>query len=831
MTNSDDIVFGPFLTNLFGDRYLHPVNHGVFNKLGSKEMYRQRYGELFAEKNSLFVVLGTDSGLLLKYLQNTELGSGCRLLVIEFPELISRIQDVMSFDSLPKNVILASPEDWQDKLEGLNFSTYVYLEKLQLLESFGAADGHLPEYKEVFWALQQRLELENWRIKAELGSELFFMRQLENLAENRYESYCLKDIFPGKTAVLLGAGPSLDLLLPWVMQNREKLVILAVSRISRRLQDVGLTPHMVFSTDPLTTSYRVCKEMHLFDKSVLFVGAYHACPQLVGQWYGRNLYVGPRVPWKSTLNRENYDLSGPTVTNTALNVARNMGFEKIILAGFDLCHSKEGYTHATGSNERETGPQIGRGRELLVETYAGYMAQTTQAYFSAMEDLALQAIEAGKQNCRLVNVAAGAAAIANIDFLPVDEITLADGSVDVESTLAAALPEDSAASTRRDFKEVLNELGRVTVRLKKIGTLAKEALDCNDGLFGRKGKVPDFKYKLKMDKIEKRLNRDFTDLVPLVKSFGLRWFVKTTRPDVEAEWSDEEIEETGRLYYETYVASCRELVTLISAASERIECRLEEFQLQPDFKKLFACWQRDKLPGRARLWLERYDKSSLAGDDLEQLREMAARFLAETQIPFVMDREEWFNPAGVKSKALLLYRRQALGELEQLQDGVANYREKLEIAQQIDYLLEGYIAELKDQPDLAFDAYHKLITDEIHPLTEEALVRIVSLSLDLEDRENALLALECLTGVAPNYQPNYAAMLKLLGRYEEAAEVYGDYLTKVPEDVVAMVKLGQLYNELNATDAACTAFRYVLELDPENSTAKILLAELEGNGC
>jgi len=831
MTISNPIELGSFLTNLFGDRYLHTVNHSVFNKLGSKEMFRQRFGDLFTQKNSLFVILGTDSGLLLKYLQNTELGAGSRFLVIEFPELINRVQEIMSLESLPQNVILATPEDWQGKLEELNFTTYVYLEKLNLLEAFCVVDGYIPEYKEMFWILQQRLELDNWKVKAELGSELFLIRQLENIAENRYESYCLKNLFPGKTAVLLGAAPSLDRLLPWVLKNREKLVILAVSRISRRLQQAGLTPHVVFSTDPLATSYRACKEMHLFDKSVLFVGAYHACPQLVGQWHGRTLFVGPRVPWESKLNRENYDLSGPTVTNTALSVARNMGFEKIILAGFDLCHSKDGYTHATGSNERETGPQIGRGKELEVKTYAGYMAQTTQAYFAAMENLTLQAILAKKQNCRLINIAASAAAIDDIEYLRPDDIILDEESLDVSSVLASVLPEDSVASVQRDFQEVLTELAMVQARLKKIEKLANEALECNDGLFGRKGKTANYTYKLRMDKIEKKLNRDFADLVRLIKMFGLNWFVKTTRPDPEAEWSDEEIEATGRLYYETYVASCHEISELIEKASERIRWRLEEFQPQPDFKRLIYNWQQDGLSGRARIWLEWHENDSQKGEDRTRIQKISEQFLIETKTPYVMDQEEWFNPGGVKSKALLLFRRKALEELKQLLAGVLTYCENLGTARQIYNLLEGYIAEIEGQTDTALNAYQKLITDEVHFLTEEALLRVVSLSLTLEDHANALLALECLAGIAAYYQPKYAALLKLLGRYEEAMEVYGDYLTKVPDDVSAMVNLGQLYKELNATDAACTAFRYVLDLDPENSAAKILLAELEARGC
>jgi len=822
--------FGSFLTNLFGDRYLHSINHSTFNKVGSKAVYRDHFGDLFTAKNSLFVVVGTDSGLLVKYLREEQLASGSRVVFVEFPDLIERLPQVLDLKTLPETISIVSTECWMEKLEELNFTAYVYLQGLQLVESLGAADANIPEYKELYWRLHHQLDHENWRIKAELGSELFLVRQLENLAENRQPALCLKETFAGKTAIVLGGGPSLDESLPWLLEHRDELVIFAVSRISRRLYEVGLVPHLIFSTDPLSVSFEVSKEMLKFSPSTIFVQAYHVCPYLSGQWRGRTLYLGNRLPWVTELNLENFHLCGPTVTNSALSVAIKMGFKQIFLSGFDLCYTKEGVTHAKGSNESETGPRLGA---ILptVETNAGNTVFTSQAYFGAMEDLAVQAKEAVAKGCKIINLAAGAARVDYVEYQSLDQLRFIPCEQPPELLLQKLLPEDRLEDRRKDLRQLITELNRVGVALQKIQNLAVEALDCNDGLFGRKGKTANFKYKKRMDKIEHKLNRNYPDLVQLVKQFGIRWFLKTTRPDDEAEWTDEEIEQTGRVYYETYIASSRELGEMIDRAVKGLTLRLEELSEQPDVERLIANWEEEGFFGRAQILLDRPQSTAYPVEVRGRLEKLAADFLADLEKTDAWEKETHFDAVGVKSKALLFYRKRALSDLEELHQSIVDYYQDLESAQQLCCLIEGYIAELKEQPEVALDAYQQLMTEDVHSLTEESLTRIASLSLTLKDSENALLALECLAQISPSHQPNYAALLKLTGNYEAAAEVYGDYLTKSPDDTIIMLKLGQLYLEMNAEEAARTAFRYVLEMDPANSAAKTLLEQLGGDNA
>ena len=50
-------------------------------------------------------------------------------------------------------------------------------------------------------------------------------------------------------------------MIPWVREApAQALVIIAVSRICRRLREAGITPHIVVSIDPTEFSFDISKE-------------------------------------------------------------------------------------------------------------------------------------------------------------------------------------------------------------------------------------------------------------------------------------------------------------------------------------------------------------------------------------------------------------------------------------------------------------------------------------------------------------------------------------------------------------------------------------------
>lgn len=827
------VDLGPVLSNQFGDRYLHSVNQGDFNRLGAKEVYRQHFGELFTTPDALFVIIGSDSGLLLKYLDSQEWPSGSRALVIELPEVISRLPEMIDLTALSEHISLVASDAWIDILETLKFPAYVCRETVNLNQSLASRGGYLPAYRAVHEEVKRELTSKSWQIKFELGSEIFIERQLENLAENHTPSLCLKNLFPGKTAILLGGGPSLDEAIPWLLEHRDQVVIIAVSRISRRLREVGLTPHLVFTVDPHLVNYYVSKEMYNFPESVVLVHSYYAQSQLVGQWHGQQLYLGPRVPWQSELNQRNFDPEGPTVTNCALRVAQEMGFSQIVLAGVDLCHTREGLTHAKGSYESSEGPMLSPVAPRI-ENNAGEIVSTTQSYFEALQDLSHLAVDFARQGCQVINMGIGSAKIDGVVFRPLQEVAFASCEDITEERLAQIVPARDVDRCQKDLQQVAEELEAIRGSLREIRNEAAAILNSVGSGSTQKKKLEDFESSIKMK---------YSGLVPLLKQVGnlhaVEEFGSILFP-MSKKNQGRPVGKGSELLHQclkTYTAACDKLTKMLLKAAEKLDSRIYELSDFPDFSKLFQQWgvsgENDPetgTHGRAMLWIRAHSVDGLADTVKEHLTGAVESFNGFIEALAEPNRQRRFDAEGIKSKAATLFRSQAVQELQDMLDGLAYYQD-FEAGRFLSALLTGYVAELADQHDMAMEAYQGVFSDEVNLCTEEALTRIVSLSLGAKNYENALLAMECLASIAPGYQPNYADMLKILGRHEEAIEVYGQYLGQAPDDLSVMLKLGEVYLAMEANESAEVAFRYVLEKDSDNTAARAFLAQIEEKKC
>lgn len=829
LSSRSECPFGPFLANIFGDRYLYPINREAFNKVGSEILYRQRYSHSFALEKTLHIIIGLDSGLLLNHVRAQTPPTGSHFLFVELPEVLERLQSEGLLDNLDDHISCIPGPEFLDTLKTLEFREYFYLDQVQLWQSMGAVDAHMPAYLELYWTAREQLEYLAWNISSSLGNQVFIERQLENLAENRDSVQCLKGLFRGKTAVLLAGGPSLDEALPWVKAHRSKLVVLAVSRIARRLQEVEIVPDLVFSIDPHPVSFDVSKEMLLFGEKTLFVNLYHVVTPLLSNWQGRSVFLGPRFPWDTVLNDSAGYSSGPTVTNVALTAAVDMGFSQIVFAGVDLCFSRSGHSHALGSNEAKAGPQFGK-QDSRVETNGGWQAYTMNSMAQAIPLLGSQAEAALKHNCQFINPAAAAAKIPHVLHQSLAKVELQPLQQPPWQAIVQVLPDDSGQARCDHYQHMLNELTRARTKLQQITKLCTLALKYNDGLFGRGGMTQNFKYKTKLDRIEKTLNRDYKDFVPLIKKFGLREFIKLSTPTASETWSDEEIENMGRQYYQTYCDSVACLLKLVDSARQRLEGRLQEEKDPADLDSLLNFWQQQQEPGRAELWRLRHaeqvvDSPASTQQQLEQMVESFHAMIADRDTAHMSNRKADADPQIARKRALVLFRKQDLDAMQDLLAGLASMDQGA--AKLIQQLVAGYVAELNNDSEQALNHYQEIVAERLGSCTEEALRRILSISLGHSDSDNALLALDCLAGLSPVYIPQYADLLKIVGEPGQALERYADYLEKIPDDPLVLMKVGKLYRELGMGEEALTIFRYLLEKDPQSRTYQKLIAELK----
>lgn len=828
-----------FMRNAFGDAVLYEVNRNAFDREGAPAVFDRHFGKSLFARDHLYIIIGTDSGLLAHWILRNELPEGTRYLFIEPESLLDVIDECLPQIADNPRVALTSPENWAELHESFQFQDYAYLEAIKVIQSIGAADAFLTDYREMYWSVQSQVRELTWSIQFQLGSQAFVLRQIENIADNRVPAICLQDAFHGSTAVLLGGGPSLDDLIPWVQTHRNQIVLIAVSRICRRLLQADLQPDIVVSIDPHDLSFDVSKEMLRFSPDTLLIHSYHVSPLLLAQWHGPAVYFADRLPWKSEHNPKNLLNQGPTVTNTALAMAVNLGFSQVVLGGVDLCYSKEGHTHASGSNERNAGPMLGNDG-VQVETNSGGMADTRHSFASAVAIMGTQAAAALEKDCTIINPAPTAAKIPNVEHRSTDAIALIQQSP-ANQIIEKCLPPNTAETRKKHYASMLKAIAKAKGRLREISKLAEQALECNDGLFGRNGKSADFKYKKRMDKIEKKLDREYKDISPLVKNFGSRTFLRLVRPDKERDWSDTDIEQWGRAYYLIYKDASESLQNILEQARERLLSRQMEEAPAPDFKVLHAQWQKDRTPGRARVWRDWHPEHWEQLDDqqrqpLVQSIDVFESIMQQTDTEQAQWCKDNYTLDPVRAKLATLFTQQ---DREELAKTIQILRQlDSPEASKLQALAEGYLAELNDQPDEAMGAYQQLVdlaaaemhdSDQALPHSaelEDALKRMSGIAIGQRDDQQALMLLQILTSLSQSYAPQYAELLKLTGDLQGAVDVYANYLENAPNDLGAMLKLGRIFEIAGADDSAAWAYGYILEKDPDHQAAKNLLANL-----
>ncbi len=159
-----------------------------------------------------------------------------------------------------------------------------------------------------------------------------------------------KDIYKGKTAVIVSAGPTLDRNIEILKKHRDKFILFTVGTAVKTLYANGIKPDFLC----IIETYNSSKQITGLDLSdVYFITEPYSNPVLRNYNY-KKIYShissnSPINHFWAEVSSENIDeyLSKGTVSYTALNCARILGCSKIVLVGQDLayiegqCYSKD----------------------------------------------------------------------------------------------------------------------------------------------------------------------------------------------------------------------------------------------------------------------------------------------------------------------------------------------------------------------------------------------------------------------------------------------------------------------------------------------------------
>lgn len=815
---------GHFFENSFGERYLYAVNGPAFERTGSELVLAGHFGEDLFQEDSLYVICGSDSGLLPRFIASHGRPVNSHYIFVEPPEVLELVRPAEPEEGLH----YCAPDAWESLAESLNAERFAYLSRLRALKSLGAEDARLPAYTGLWRSIKSATDYMSWYTRSKYGLYQHMGAQLLNLPQNLVPGDCLKDALPAHTAVVIGGGPSLDSQLDWIRNNRDRLVVIVVSRMCRALQQAGITPDIIVCIDPYEGSFEVGKEMLAFQNDALFVAGFHCYPPLAMAWHGHKVYIGPRFPWSSDLDPGNLPQWGPTVTNSALHIGLVLGCRQVVLAGVDLCYSPEGYTHASGTDEHDAGPALMEG-DQLVETNAGGRAETKNEFVQAAEIIAKLAAMAKEQGQTVLNPAPDAARIDHVDHVPLDDIRLDATSVPVRERLFERAPIPDASRIRSYYRDLARELREVRRDIGEIRKLAQEAADQGERMAEAESPAIAAQAHKRIEAIERKLEKRYQRTARFLKMYGLRYFMLSIRTDDEREWTEEEANRYPRIYYGAYLRTCDEAAELLERALERLQMAEMETGDRPDLDRLRAFWERERLFHHAIGWLENHRArlGDVPADTLDSLlRELRAaardmeRNALSTHTEFARSTT---SLNGLPARAAEYFHQSDRVGLERLLRGLERHADRDEAAR-LEQLVRGYIAIIDERPEAALAAFSAVGEGVGY---EDACMRRVMLHLDLEQFEEARRTLELLTARSPFFLPFHAELCRILGDVQAAIDSYTEYLKHAPQDRINLLKLGLLYHELGVDEGTLWIMGHILEQDPGNRIAIRVLQELD----
>lgn len=153
--------------------------------------------------------------------------------------------------------------------------------------------------------------------------------------------YEFKDIYKGKTALIISAGPTLDLNIETIKKNRDKIVIFCVGTAFKSLASHGITPDFINVIEVSDCSGQL-KGYDLSNVNLIiepFVhSAFHKFKVKKKLLYPSFNTTGSQYWNKVTgMNISKY-MSGGTVSYEALECAKMLGFKRLVLVGQDLAY-------------------------------------------------------------------------------------------------------------------------------------------------------------------------------------------------------------------------------------------------------------------------------------------------------------------------------------------------------------------------------------------------------------------------------------------------------------------------------------------------------------
>lgn len=443
----------------------------------------------------------------------------------------------------------------------------------------------------------------------------FVDNALLNATELTHPIIAYSDYCEGKTAVVLGAAPSVEQMLPWLRANRESVVVFAVARLAKRLQVEGIVPDFLVASDPTSATLAHAERLENFQAQSVLIVQHYVSPVLLEIWQGAVLYWGPHWPQhgKDYQTEANVEIEGGTVANLAVLSALGLGCRAVYCAGMDFCFDGTGVTHESSSLEAET--DVKKEQTETIENYQGDWCDTTLEFLNAVEafpqqlDILIQRYGLSA-DFQLFNINPKAAKIDGVKLLDLKTLVVPEQSeVDVLSLI------QSLMGSEQESRKILQETLATLQRYQKHYRLASELARKGKKLFAKtaeeamklNGEAIDFIQKV--EKLHRKLEKHVLDDRSFMQRYGFSVFSSVIQNANQLQSHPNDKVWHYRYFktsFEAYERTASGLVRSYEKAIRKTQFQIKELKHLNDFTELSALWLAEKRPYRFSGWRQRF---------------------------------------------------------------------------------------------------------------------------------------------------------------------------------------------------------------------------------
>ncbi|MBD2845822.1 motility associated factor glycosyltransferase family protein [Paenibacillus sp. IB182496] len=203
-----------------------------------------------------------------------------------------------------------------------------------------------------------------------------------------------KGALKNKTAIVVGAGPSLDADIEYLKEVGNRALIIAAGSTIQSLLHYGVKPHLIVSMDGGDANYRAFKGLDI--EGIPFLYANSIEYRIVSNESKDLMHVSFTTDYMSNYlyqlsDRDLQFLPTPSVTGTAIQAAVHMGCTTIVFTGQDLSYPIDDNVYAKGARHAEdNGKETLRNAAAHVENVRGGYNRTTEGMkitLASIEDL------------------------------------------------------------------------------------------------------------------------------------------------------------------------------------------------------------------------------------------------------------------------------------------------------------------------------------------------------------------------------------------------------------------------------------------------------------